>query len=437
MKKLMEQVLNHVTDHKAQGDLVFTSSKSLKMSAQKGALSTYNVSGTQILGLRLIKNDRVGLSYTESLDEESLKLMVKQALDNAEATEPNPHEKILNLSGELTDEVTFAEEAVDLNLKIERALELESKVRALDSRVTSVPYNSYSEQDYRSHYLSSTGRFTTYADKSYSITSSAVMDEKGKKSSYYDYHMAHVFGELNFQKVIDTAYLHARNLLAEQTLASGKYSVRFSEDCLKDLLSCFGNIFSAKASMDKLNPWADRLGHEVISSDLSISDHPAFERSFRQSRFDSEGVERRLLTLVENGNLKSFYHNSVTAHYFKTQTTGHASRSASGPLGVAGTDLIISGKNIKPTPAKYLEVIQMDGLYSGANRVSGNFSVAIKGYLWEGGEQKGTFGNITLSGNLFDLFNRVEVTGTELLTSTDESFFTVPLMFHDISIAGS
>ena len=437
MKKLMEQVLNHVTDQKAQGDLVFTSSKSLKMSAQKGALSTYNVSGTQMLGLRLIKNDRVGLSYTESLDEESLKLMVKQALDNAEATEPNPHEKILHLSGELNDEVSFAEEAVDLNLKIERALELESKVRALDSRVTSVPYNSYSEQDYRSHYLSSTGRFTTYVDKSYSITSSAVMDEKGKKSSYYDYHMAHVFGELNFQKVIDTAYLHARNLLAEQTLASGKYCVRFTEDCLKDLLNCFGNVFSAKASMDKLNPWSDRLGQQVISSDLSISDHPAFERSFRQSRFDSEGVERKLLTLVENGNLKSFYHNSVTAHYFNTQTTGHASRGPSGPLGVAGTDLIISGKNTKPKPGKYLEVIQMDGLYSGANRVSGNFSVAIKGYLWEGGEQKGTFGNITLSGNLFDLFNRVEVTGTELLASTDESFFTVPLIFHDVSIAGS
>ena len=98
---------------------------------------------------------------------------------------------------------------------------------------------------------------------------------------------------------------------------------------------------------------------------------------------------------------------------------------------------MIQGKNVKPLPDKYLEVIQMDGLYSGANRVTGDFSVAIKGYVWEHGKVSSTFGNITMSGKLMDMLKNVEVVGSEMKASTDESFFSVPLMFHGISVAGT
>ena len=437
MKDLMQKVLNQVTDKKAEADLMFSSSKSLKMSSEKGEISTYNVAGTQILGIRVIKDGRVGLSYTESMDEESLGLMVTKALQNAETTEQNEDEKILNLSGSMSDEHCLPEEEVHINTKTAKALELDVEMRKLDSRITAVPYNSYSEQDYLSHYMSSKGRFTTYKDKSYSIVSSAVMDDKGKKSSYYDSHTAHVFKDLKFQKIIDTAYFHAKNLLEEKTLPSGKYNVRFTEDCLQNLFGCFSNFYSAKSAMDKMNPWASRIGEEVISKDLSITDHPSFERSFRMSKFDSEGVERRPLQLIQDGVLKTLYHNSVTAHHFKTTTTGHAARSATSPLGVYGTDLLIQGKNVKPMPGKYLEVIQVDGLYSGANRVTGDFSVAIKGYVWEQGQRVGTFGNITLSGKMMELLKNVEVVGSEMAPSTDESFFSVPLIFHGVSVAGT
>jgi PmbA protein len=437
MKELLEKVINQVIDHKAEADLILSSGKSLKMSAQKGAISTYNVSSTQIMGLRLIKDSKVGLAYTESLDEESLRFMVSQALQNAETSEPNPHERILDLSGTLVDELRAATEEVSIAEKTQLALELEGAVRKLDPRVTSVPYNSYSEQDYRSHYLSTSGRHTSYFDQSYTIVSSAVMTDQSKKSSFYDYQTTHAFRDLNLRKVVETAFNQAKSLLGEKTLPTGKYHIRFHPDCLKELLSCFANFYSAKAAMDKLNPWAQQLGALVISPDISITDHPLFERSFRISKFDSEGVERKPLKLVEDGVLKNLYHNSVTARYFGTESTGHAARNATGPLGVQGTDLLVQGKNVKPIPSRYLEVIQMDGLYSGANRVTGAFSAAIKGHIWENGERVGTFGNITMSGNLMELMKNVEITDTQLIASTDESFFTVPLIFDGVSVAGS
>lgn len=436
MKKLMEQVINHVTDKKAEGDLILSTGKSLKMSAQNGAISEYKVSSSQMLGVRVIKDGKVGISYTESLDPESLKILVDQALDNAEMSEPKEHERILDLKGDLPDEVYYPEAEVDIALKTEKALELEAKVKALDKRVVAVPYNSFSEGEYASYYLSSKGRSTSYADKSYSITSSALMDDKGKKANYYDYHIAHTFADLQWNKVIENSLFHARNLLEEKSLPTGKYCVKFTPDMLKSLVGCFSNVYSAKSAMDKMNPWLEKVGQEVMTKDITIVDDPLFEKAFRKSLVDSEGVERKALTLVENGVLKSFCHNSVTANYFKTQTTGHGDRGPSSFLGVSDTVMTIKGKNKKALPTKYLEVIQMDGLYSGANVVTGTFSVAVKGYLWENGEKTMTFGGITLSGNFLDILKNAEVTGELLEASTDQSFFSVPLVFHGLSIAG-
>lgn len=437
MKKIMERVVNELIDQKAEADLIFSTSKSLKLSAQKGAISEYKVSSSQILGVRAIKDGRVGISYTEALDEESLKLLITQALQNAETSEPNEHERILDLAGHLSDERTYPQDTVNMRVKTEKALWLESEPKKRDSRVVAVPYNSYSEGEHEQYYLSSRGRSTSYNDKTYTIVCSALMDRDGKKANFYDYHSAHSYGDLDWNKVVENSLFHASNILDEKMLPTGKYCVKFDVDSLKDLVECFGNFYSAKSAKDKVNPWATKLGEKVISTDLTIEDHPTYKDAFRASKFDSEGVERRPLKLIEDGVLKSFYHNSATARFFNTNTTGHASRGSASSINVSGTNLVIHGKKKSSGPQKYLEVIQMDGLHSGANRVTGNFSVGVKGYIWENGQRMGTFGNVTLSGNLIDLLTRGIVTGLEVEASTDRSFFSVPMVFENISIAGS
>lgn len=437
MKTIMEKVINKLTDKKAEADLIYSGSKNLKLSSFNGQLSEYKVSSSGILGVRAIKDGRVGIAFTEALDDSSLDFMIKEAIQNAETSEPNEHEKILPLSGSCLDIANYQSEPISIEEKTKLAIEMEMKVREADKRVVSVPYNSYSEGEFEQFYLSSRGRWTEYKDRSFTITSSALMEENGKKSNYYDFQSRHHFRELTPEHVRETALFHAKNLLRESSIPTGRYPVFFTADCLKEILDCFANLFSAKATIDKMNPWAQKIGSTVASQNLTISDQPLFEKSFRISRFDSEGVERKPLSLIENGELKSFYHNSVTASKMKTMTTGHASRGPSGSITVGGTDLVITGKNPVSMPGRYLEVIQLDGLYSGANRVTGNFSAGVKGYLWEGGERKVVFGNITLSGNIMELMKNVDVAGTTLQSSTDQSFFTVPLVFHDLSIAGS
>lgn len=437
MKNLMERMASQITDYKAEGDIILSKSKSLKISVQNYLLSDYKVSSSQILGVRVVKDNRVGISYTESLDEDSLKSVIDQAIENAEISDENPYEKVLNLSGEMNDILIPVEDQISTQEKIKNVLELEASPKRLDKRVQSVPYNGYTESDVESHYLSTKGRYGLYIDNSFSIYSSVLLAENNKKANFFSYDIAHRFSDLNWKKVTEDSLYHAQQFLQEKPLTTGKYAVKMTHDTFKNLYEVFSGVFSAKSAKDKMNPWGEKLGQMVTSSDITIEDHPLFSKSFRVSKFDSEGVERKALKLVENGVLNTFYHNSVTANYFKTQTTGHASRGPSGPMGISGSNIIIHGKNVKPIPPKYIEIVQMDGLHAGTNRITGDFSLPVKGFLYENGEKVMTFGNITLSGNFYDMMKNLEVNGTELNASTDLSFFTVPLTFNDLSIAGS
>src|SRR5690606_23223733 len=169
---------------------------------------------------------------------------------------------------------------------------------------------------------------------------------------------------------------------------------------------------------------------------LTITDEPLYENAFRKLHFDSEGVKRTPLVLVKDGILQNFYHNSATARKFGVTTTGHANRGAGSSLNVCGTHMVVQGKQFEKRSQKYIEVIQMDGLYSGANRVTGDFSVAIKGYIWEDGERKEAFANSTLSGNIIQLLKNAVVVGPEIESSTDQSFFSMALEFPSMSVAG-
>ncbi len=436
MKNLMEKVLNDVKKNHAEADLILNRSTSLKMSTQEASLSEYKVSSSQVLGLRLIKDGKVGLAYTESLDEDALKLMIKQALGNADTNHPNPNEKILNHSGEIRDEMTYEEQETPISLKVEKAISLETELKKREPRFLASTYNGYSEGEYTGIFMSTSGRSTFYSDKIYSIYTAALLGENGKKANYYDFDISHTYKDLLWEKVIAHSLDYSRQILKEQTLETGKYQIRFTEDALKNLMHVFSSLFSAKAAMDKVNPWAQKLGEVVMAKCLSIDDHADYKKAFRISKFDSEGVERKHLSLIEDGVLKSFYHNSLTSHFFKTQNTGHASRGPQGPLGLSETTMLIQGKDVKPLPPKYLEIFQLDGLHAGTNRITGDFSLPVKGFVWENAEKKMTFGNVTLGGNFFNMLKEVEVVGSELHASSDASFFSVPLIFNDLSIAG-
>ncbi len=435
MRELLEKTLEEVRKENASGDIIFQSSKSLKLSAFGKELTEYKVSGSQLLGLRIIKDNKVGLAYTESLDNDSLKYLVKTALQNAQASSENEYEFVDLNEGEVHDEELSHDEDVDVETKIKKVTSLLEDFKKQDSRVESLPYNGYVENENFNMYLNTHNRFTTRKDQFFQTWAMPLLLDNGKKSTYYDYSVATSYQGLDWDKLKDGTLAVAGAMLKSTHLKTSKYHVEFSPNCLNSYFQKFSSLFSAKAVVNKMNAWEKSLGKQVMHESLTLVDDSFFKDAFSHYRCDSEGNDHKKVSLIEDGVLKTFLHNSSTAKQLGHDNTNHALRGPGSSLGVGRTNFIITGKETHHFNEPYVEIIQLDGLFSGANEVTGDFSCGAKGFLHKDGE-KIPFADATLSGNFFDMLKNLSVRDLKLQADTGMSLFTPKLIFHELSIAG-
>jgi PmbA protein len=439
MKKSIDYSMNNGVE---SCDVIISCGDSLSMKAQQGKIDKYDLSNSQVYGIRVIENDRVGIAFSESMDEDSLKLTSDMARENARNSDPNEFEKVNHAPTQ-----TIIEENKDLLKrddttqaeKIELCLKLESLVKERDPRVETVPYNGVGESEYQHYYMNSPGSFCFQEERSVSCYSSALIREGEESSMNYYSSVARSFDSLDWNKCIDESILHASRWLKGTALKTGMYDVVFTPGSFGSLLGCFSNVFSAKAARDKVNPFMDKLEAQVAVSNFSITDCPTYSDSFIYTTFDDEGFLRSDLNLIENGVLKSFYHNTVTANYFNTKSTAHASRSAKSSLGVGGTTKVVStgDKSEKDIyDGVIFEVHDMDGLHSGANSMSGDFSVACRGYLKKNGEIIQAVKGVTLAANYFKMLNQITAIGDSMKSNSSKTFFTPHIRFEGLSVAG-
>ena len=141
-EEVAERVLNNVLERNAVGDLIIDEGESLSLSAQEGELDEYKISSSQVFGIRVIKDNKIGTAYSEASDDEALVTMLDQALTNASYAAEDEHETIQNIKDSLSTDDDFfcpedtstVEEKIDTILSMESAL-LEQK------NIKNVPYN--------------------------------------------------------------------------------------------------------------------------------------------------------------------------------------------------------------------------------------------------------------------------------------------------------
>jgi PmbA protein len=160
----------------------------------------------------------------------------------------------------------------------------------------------------------------------------------------------------------------------------------------------------------------DRLGASVFSKEITIVDEPLRPRGLGSAPFDDEGVETSAAALIEQGVLKTWLLNSASARQLGLATTGHASRGLAGPPGVGAHNL-----TMKPGTASRAELMRDAGagllvtsmFGPSLNANTGDWSVGVSGFWFEHGEEAFPVTEITVAGNLLDLYQRL-VPGADL-----------------------
>ncbi len=162
---------------------------------------------------------------------------------------------------------------------------------------------------------------------------------------------------------------------------------------------------------------AGKLGQKIAGDNVNIIDDGTIVGGFGTSPFDGEGVPTRRTVVIDNGVLKSYLLNTYTAKKLGLQTTGNAARGLAGTPGIGPGNYFLQPG---PRPAKELIADVKEGLYvteflgQGVNLVTGDYSRGASGMWISGGEFAYPVEEITVAGNLKELFFNISEIANDL-----------------------
>ena len=205
--------------------------------------------------------------------------------------------------------------------------------------------------------------------------------------------------------------LDARRVKTQQT------PLIFAPEIARSLI---GAIFDA-ASGDSIYRGASfftgKLGEQVAAESVTVIDDGTIIGGFGTSPFDGEGLPSRRTVIVENGMLTNYLLNTYTARKLGMKSTGNASRGLAGNPGIGAGNLFLTAGS--QTPEEILRDVP-SGLYvtelmgPGVNMVTGDYSRGAVGLWIENGELTYPVQEITIAGNLKDMFRNITAIGNDL-----------------------
>jgi len=253
----------------------------------------------------------------------------------------------------------------------------------------------------------------------YVIVEAIVKDGEETKTSF-EFKVTKDFQRLNAKEIAKKAADEALSQLRSRNITSKEYPILLRNDAAANLLATYSTNFSAENTQAGISFLKDKLGKQIAGQKITIVDDPFLEDGLASRTFDSEGVATKKLTLVESGVLQSLLHNQKTAKKDQTETTGHAHKDSYKSVVKVGPSNLYLEPSTTPFEAvlasmdEGILITKLQGLHSGANTVSGDFSLAANGFYVKDGKVQYPVNQMTIAGNFYQLLKNVEEIGSDL-----------------------
>lgn len=435
---------------KAQGlgdmEVYYSAGRSLSLKVFQKELDGYSLSESEGLSLRGEYKGKMGYSYTEKVDESSIDILVKNVVENATVIDSDDEEFIYEGSKDYRKIDTFNPdlEKVEEAEKIKFVKELEVEAFKLDERISSVETCVYGD-GYGETVMSNTKGLYLHDKSNIAYTYVVVVAKEGSDiKTGMAYRTGNDFAKFNAKEIAEEAVKEALSLLGAKSVKSGDYPVVIRNNAAADLLEAFTGIFSAESVQKDLSLLKGKLNQQIGSEKFTLIDDPFMDEGLASKSFDGEGVACKFKKVVDKGVLKTYFHNLKTAKKDNIETTGNASKgSYKASIGISPSNFYVEKGNrtldeIIAEMDRGIMITELQGLHSGLNSISGDFSLAALGYEIKGGKIAGPVEQITVAGNYFEMLKNIEEVGSDLKFGLPgEAYIGSPsLKIKKLSIAG-
>ncbi|MDR1569080.1 MAG: TldD/PmbA family protein [Oscillospiraceae bacterium] len=401
--------------------------ESFKSLVENGEIYEYEVHSSGGLALRGLVGGKMGIAYTEAFDEEAIGMLIERVLESAALIE-DPDEQFLfegSPSYERVDTLASTPGGGSEAEKIEYSCDLERRALSMHPLVKKLGHTTGVESERSEVRIVGTNGLNLYhaADTLVAIISVvAKRDDIARDATCFRIgrELADIPTDEMVREAIDTAVFQ----LDARPCESGTYDIIFNCDAMSALLGTFSGVFSAENTQKDLSMLKGKVGEEIASAVVTLADDPLLPRGVSTRPFDDEGVAARRKNVIENGRLTTLLHNLKTAKKDGVESTGNAAKAGyASPVRVAPSNFyFVPGDDtldaLMERMGDGLTLTELAGLHSGADAVSGDFSLPAKGYRVRGGKKAEAVDQITVAGNFYTLLKQIKAFANDLVFPT-------------------
>lgn len=401
----------------SQAEVSCSEERGLNVNVRMGEVETVESTRDRGIAVTVYFGQRKGSASTADLREESLEATVEQACAIARYTEDDAAAGLADaaLMATLPANGAFPEFdqwhpwALDADRAIDLALACERAGRDSDARIANSDGASVGSGESLAVYANSHGFVGRERSSQHSIGCALIAGQGDamQRDGWYSIGLA----EADLEDPAAIGRRAAERTVARlqpRSVATGEYPVLFAAEMARSLIGHLLGAVSGGALYRKASFLLDHAGKQVFPEWFAIDERPHLSRGLRSAAFDAEGVATRESALVEGGVLQRYVLGSYSARKLGLQTTANAGgvHNLAVKANAGGFDELLRGMG------RGLLVTELMG--QGVNQVTGDYSRGAAGFWIEDGAIAHPVDEITVAGNLKDVFARIEAVGSDV-----------------------
>lgn len=437
-RELVSDALKHAKSLGASDAAAeISESRGLSVSVRRKDIETVEQTRDRSLDLTVFAGNRRGSASTSDFSAQAIRETVEAAWHIARYTAADPAAGLPDADQLATSahrdlqlhhpwDIT-AEDAAKLAIQAERA------AHATSPLITNT--DGASVDTYEGHFVlgNSRGFMGGYPYTRHSLSVAPIAGRGNNMQRDYWYTSARAPEQLSDPAAVGR-YAAERTLsrMSARRIKTGRFPVLFEAPLAVGLVGALVQATSGGALYRKASFLLDSLGKPVLSDHIDISEDPHIPGAMGSSPFDSEGVRTQPRDVVTAGVLNGYFLSTYTARKLGMPTTGNAGGSH---------NLRLVSRLTRPTD-DFRAMLRKLGtgflvtelIGQGVNYVSGDYSRGAFGYWVKDGEIQHAVQEITIAGNLADMFRQIVAVGADTITRGSKT--TGSILIEQMSIAG-
>lgn len=409
----------------------------LSVSVRKGTLENVEHNRDKSLGITVYIGSQRGNASTSDFSPEAVQRTAQAAFDIARFTAQDPFSALPEAQYITQNKVPDLDIFHPWTMRSEQATQLALRCEAaalqFHKTITNTEGASVSAQQSHFFHAQTNGFRGGFASSRHSMGVVPIAKYKGEMQRDYWYSSKRSAADLpKPERIGEHAAQRAISRLGARKIKTTECPVLFESQLAAGLLGCFLSAISGGALYRKSSFLLDSLGKLVFPQNICIEEDPFIKRGMGSSPFDAEGVQVKARTLVNDGHVQGYLLNSYTARKLGMKPTGNAGGSHNVHMYSSASRAYDTLEAMLQKLGTGLFVIELMG--QGINMVTGDYSRGASGFWVENGEIAYPVQEITIAGNLTEMFQGIEAIGAD--TYTYGARTTGSVLINRMKIAG-